>query len=49
MLISYSILVFLYIIYIIGQVRRKEQLEGQLAALEADIGKLDRARSVLIH
>ncbi|KAJ1436125.1 calmodulin-binding-domain-containing protein [Ochromonadaceae sp. CCMP2298] len=32
-----------------GQVRRKETLEGALATLEADIQKLDRARSVLIR
>lgn len=32
-----------------GQVRRKEQLEGELGRLEADIERLERASSVLIH
>jgi len=32
-----------------GQVRRKEQLEGQLAKLEADILKLERSGTILIH
>lgn len=32
-----------------GQVRRKEQLEGELARLENDIEKLERASTVLIH
>jgi len=32
-----------------GQVRRKETLEAQLAQLEADILKLEKAGSVLIH
>jgi hypothetical protein len=33
----------------LGQIRRKEQMEGQLKQLEADIEKLSRAGPVLLH
>jgi len=32
-----------------GQIRRKEKLENELAQIEADINKLQRASNVLIH
>lgn len=32
-----------------GQVRRKETLEAELSRLEADIDKLERAGTILIH
>lgn len=35
--------------FISGQVRRKEQLEAELSRLEADIDKLERAGTILIH
>lgn len=35
--------------FLSGQVRRKEQLEAELSRLEADIDKLERAGTILIH
>jgi len=41
--------VIIVLIFISGQVRRKEQLEAELSRLEADIEKLERSGNILIH